>query len=209
MRNKYATLLAAASLIFVMAATLDFARQGGHRGGMELLWPFLASFPLSIVAEWAWSAGLNSIVPEGLFGGSRLNAHVGFLTITGLVQSLAIWRIIRGKRTPEARNPPAIGRADRVLPRVTLIYIGIVVSLALLSLLTMPDRPTEPWVGGDHPDFWPLSFYAAFPTSMLLTSITALFTVAVDHRILVLESLCAGMIQAVAVWTTLRQTRRG
>jgi hypothetical protein len=209
MRDRYAILLAAASLIFVMAATLDYARKGGHTGGMELLWPFLASFPLSIVADWAWSAGLISILPAGLLEESRSSAYVGFLAVTGIVQSLAIWWIVRGKRTPVARESSVIGRAGIGVPTATLIYVGIVVLLALLSLLTMPDEPTEPWVGGDHPDLWPLSFYAAFPTSMLLTSITALFTSAVDYRILVMESLGAGILQAVVVWMTLRQTRRG
>ncbi|MFC4006138.1 hypothetical protein ACFOY2_02820 [Nonomuraea purpurea] len=206
-RRKYAMLLAAALLVFVVAALFDYARYGGHRGGMELAWSFLASFPLSLAVEWARSAGLDSLVPDGLFGGDRVDAHAGLLTVAGLVQALLIWRIVRGKASQplSAGGGPAYDWPSRALTRVTVSYLAIVGVLALLSLLTMPDRPTEPWVGGDHPDFWPLSFYAAFPTSMLLTSFTGLFTAAVDHRLLVAESFCAGLIQAAVFWMALRR----
>ncbi|MEO3891660.1 hypothetical protein [Nonomuraea sp. B5E05] len=210
-RRKYATLFAAAWIVFVVAALFDYARHGGHKGGMELAWSFLASFPLSLAMKWAWSAGLDSLVPDGLFGGDRVHAYAGLLTVTGLVQALLIWRIVRGKasRPLPAGGVPPYDWPSRFLTRVTVSYLAIVVTLTLLSLLTMPDRPTEPWVGGDHPDFWPLSFYAAFPTSMLLTSFTGLFTAAVDHRLLVAESFLAGLIQAVAFWMTLRCSQPG
>jgi hypothetical protein len=206
MRRKYAAIVALASLIFVTAAHLDYLRVGGHKGGMDLLWSFLASFPLSIGTEWAWDAGLHSLLPADPAEPAKVNAHLWVLTVTGIIQAVAVWLIIRGRsqdanpvngERDEAESMENAGGMNSSLARVTLWYMGAVVMVTLMSIIIERAGPTQPWIGGDHGGLWSLSFYATFPTSI------------VDPRLLVLETFIAGLIQATVVWVTLRRRHQG
>ncbi|MCF6475765.1 hypothetical protein FAF44_46605 [Nonomuraea sp. MG754425] len=199
----------------MLAAHLDFFRAGGHKGGMELLWPFLSAFPLSLGTEWAWDAGLSSLMPADPVDPARLTAHLWALTTTGLVQTVILWLAVRGIRARSAErvggaangtdSSPDDDTANVRLTKVTLIYLSVVTLLCLLGLFTMRAGLTEPWIGGDHNDLWPLAFYATFPMSLLASACTGLFMTAVNHGLLVLETFAAGMVQAFIVWAVLRR----